>query len=514
MSDENIIVGKNISKSFLGVKALKNIDITIEKANVLCLAGENGCGKSTLVKTLSGVYAPDSGSIILNGKTYTHLTSRIAINEGVQVIYQDLSLFQHMTVAENIAINKLIKNTKKIVNWKEIHEIASKQLEYIGVDIDLNATIQEISIANRQIVAISRALALEAKVLFMDEPTTALTKNEVERLLSIVMELKNRGLAIVFISHKLDEVFQIADKITVFRDGTKIGDFKSNELSSSKLAYYMTGREVLYPKYVRNNTNEKPLLEVKQLTKEGNYNNISFSCREGDIVGMIGLLGSGRTELAMSLFGLNPITSGDIFIDGKKVNINSPMDAKKFGIGLLPEDRMTEGLFLNKSVKDNISSTILNFISNKMGIINTKNEIDEVNKNVDLSSIKTSSINTIIKTLSGGNQQKAIISKWISTLPKIFIMDTPTVGIDIGSKSDIYKIIQSFAKKGMSIILISDEIEEIIHNCNRIIVVSKGEIISILENNENSVSNIGEMVSDMIVNPDKYVNKNNNSETV
>lgn len=514
MSTDNIIVCENICKSFLGVKALKNINISIERSKVLCLAGENGSGKSTLVKTLSGVYVPDSGSITLNDKVYTHLTSKIAINEGIQVIYQDLSLFQHMTVAENIAINKFIKNNRKIVNWKEVYEIANKQLEYVGVNIDLNSTIQEISIANRQIVAICRALALEAKVLFMDEPTTALTKNEVERLLSIVMELKNRGLAIVFISHKLDEVFQIADKITIFRDGSKVGDFKSNELNESKLAYYMTGRDVLYPKYIRKSEDNTPLLEIKNLTKNGNYKNISFSCRKGDIIGMIGLLGSGRTELAMSLFGLNPIDSGEIYIEGKKVIINSPIDAKNYGIGLLPEDRMTEGLFLNKSVKENISSTILDLISNKIGFINTKKETDEVNKNIKLFNIKTSSMNTIIKTLSGGNQQKAIISKWISILPKIFIMDTPTVGIDIGSKSDIYEIIQSFARDGMGVIFISDEIEELIHNCNKIIVVSKGEIVSILENNEPEINDIGTVVSDMVTNPDKYINKNKNLETI
>lgn len=498
MNSNEIITAKGISKSFISVQALKNIDITIERQSVLCFAGENGCGKSTLVKTLSGIHKPDEGEIIINGKSYSSLSSRTAINEGIQVIYQDLSLFKHMNVAENIAINKLIKSNRKYVSKKEMYEIAKEQLTHIGVSLNLDTAVEGLSVANRQIIAICRSLALDAKVLFMDEPTTALTKQEVDRLLSIVMELKKKGMAIVFISHKLDEVFKIADRIAVFRDGEKVGEFKGGELDEKKLGYYMTGREVSYQKYERQTKDESKILEVKNLSKKGQYENISFSCRKGDIIGLIGLLGSGRTEIALSLFGLNKPTNGEILFEGKPVNINSPVDAKNAGIVLLSEDRTTQGLFIGKNVKENMSSAVLKMFAGILGILNFRKEDDFAKENVKSFKVKTPSVQTIIKTLSGGNQQKAIISKWVSSNPKVFIMDSPTVGIDIGSKSDIYKQIQELAKEGMCIIFISDEIEEIIYNCNKIIVMSNGKIVSVENNNGPSEKGKGRKIMDLI----------------
>lgn len=473
---EPILSASNISKSFIGVRALNNIDITINAGEIHCLAGENGCGKSTLVKCISGVYTPDEGTIQIEGQTCGSMTPIEAMNHGIQVIYQDLSLFQHMTVAENIAISKLKFENTKIINWKTIKSIAKEQLDKIGVTMDLDETVGEISMANKQMVAICRALAQNAKILFMDEPTTALTKTEVSHLMKVMLELKKKGLAIVFISHKLDEVFEVADKITIFRNGNKIGDFNSSDLDEKSLSYYMTGREIEYPRYHRTYKDNTPILSVEHLTRKGQYEDMSLTVRPGDIIGLTGLLGSGRTELAMSLFGLNKTQAGVIKVNGKEVDINSPMVAKKYGIALLPEDRSREGLFIERKIKENISAPIIDTICKK-GIVNRKKENEIAEKYVEELKVRTPSIETVVGTLSGGNQQKVVISKWIATSPKVFIMDTPTVGIDIGSKAEIYEQIHKFADEGMAIILISDEIQEVMANCNRVLVMAHGKCV-------------------------------------
>lgn len=473
---EPILSASNISKSFIGVRALNNIDITINAGEIHCLAGENGCGKSTLVKCISGVYTPDEGTIQIEGQTCGSMTPIEAMNHGIQVIYQDLSLFQHMTVAENIAISKLKFENTKIINWKTIKAIAKEQLDKIGVTMDLDETVGEISMANKQMVAICRALAQNAKILFMDEPTTALTKTEVSHLMKVMLELKKKGLAIVFISHKLDEVFEVADKITIFRNGNKIGDFNSSDLDEKSLSYYMTGREIEYPRYHRTYKDNTPILSVEHLTRKGQYEDMSLTVRPGDIIGLTGLLGSGRTELAMSLFGLNKTQAGVIKVNGKEVDINSPMVAKKYGIALLPEDRSREGLFIERKIKENISAPIIDTICKK-GIVNRKKENEIAEKYVEELKVRTPSIETVVGTLSGGNQQKVVISKWIATSPKVFIMDTPTVGIDIGSKAEIYEQIHKFADDGMAIILISDEIQEVMANCNRVLVMAHGKCV-------------------------------------
>lgn len=477
---KTILEAKNISKSFVGVQALKNINIEIKMGEIHCLAGENGCGKSTLVKCFAGVYTPDLGEIIINGKTYRALTPVQAMQEGIQVIYQDLSLFQHLNVAENIAIGRLKTESKKLINWKYVKTIAEEQLKKIGVSLELDQKIEELSMANKQIVAICRALAQNCKILFMDEPTTALTNAEVERLLKIMIELKKNGMAIVFISHKLDEVFSVADNITIFRNGEKIGDFKSSELDKKSLSYYMTGREVEYPRYIRNEADDTPILEIENLTRKNQFKNISFSVRKGDIIGLTGLLGSGRTELALSLFGLNPSDSGIIKINGRECRITSPTVAKENGIALLPEDRFTQGLFMNREIKENTSSAMIEKLVYRF-VMDKKREKEIAEQYIEELKVRTPSIETIIGTLSGGNQQKVVIGKWIATTPKLFIMDTPTVGIDIGSKAEIYEQIHKFAAEGMAIIFISDEIPEIIANCNRVIVLKEGECSGILE---------------------------------
>lgn len=477
----DLLVAKNITKTFGGIKALDDVSVSIGKGEIRCLAGENGCGKSTFVKIVAGVISPDSGEISLNGNPYKKLNAINAINEGVQVIYQDLSLFPHMTVAENIVMNRLIAEGSHFVDWKKTYKVAQEQLDIIGVSLDLNKPVEELSIANRQLIAICRALSLDTKILFMDEPTTALTNKEVERLLSIVMDLKSKGLSIIFISHKLDEVFKISDSITILRDGKKVGDYPSDALDEKTLGHLMTGRDIEYSRYIRINQNNEPVLELDALTKENNFYDVSFSVRKGDIVGITGLLGSGRTELALSLFGLNPYDAGTIKFNGQPVEITSPQDAVNLGIALLPEDRSTQALFLSKSINENISSAIVDKLKTKFGIYDKASSSGLADKYVDRFNIRTPSTDLQVSALSGGNQQKTVVAKWMATNPKLFILDTPTVGVDIGAKYEIYEQIQSFSEGGMAVILISDEYEEIRANCNKVLVMREGKVVSILE---------------------------------
>lgn len=495
---KNIVEAEHICKSYVGVQALNDVSITIKEGEIKCLAGENGCGKSTFVKIIAGVEECTSGTIRINGKDCTKHSTKQAIDEGIQVIFQDLSLFQEMSVADNIAINKLIKEGKPLTNKKEIRKIAEDALKLIGVDIPLDASIQELSIANRQLIAICRALALDAKLLFMDEPTTALTKNEVDSLLDIVLGLKKRNIAVVFISHKLDEVMRIADSITVIRDGQKIGDFAAADMDAQKLAFYMTGREVAYQQYERKQEDHTKLLEVKNLSKAGNYKNVSLDVRKGDILGLTGLLGAGRTELALSIFGLNKPDSGEICMEGKPVKISCPQDAIDLGIGLVPEERAIQGLFLQKSINENVAAAILKRLTGFLGNIDQNKSRKLAKDAIEQFRIKVYNEETLINTLSGGNQQKALIARWAASHPKLFILDTPTVGIDIGSKSEIYEYIQKFAEAGIGVIIISDEVEEIVSNCNRVVVMFDGEVVKEYSEEEMQAPDIREQINALV----------------
>lgn len=483
MSSE-ILAANHICKSFGGVHALRDVSLSVSPAEIHCLVGENGSGKSTLVKVISGVHAPDSGEIILNGNKYSKMSVRGSIREGVQVIYQDLSLFAHMNVAENIATNKLISQNRRLVSWNDIYQIAEEQLARINVSMDLKSSVEKLSISNMQLVAICRALSLDAKILFMDEPTTALTKKEVDKLLSIVMDLKKNGMSVVFISHKLDEVMEVADNVTIFRDGNKVGDFSGRELNEKKLSYYMTGRNIEYSRYQRSTKDDGPVLEIKELTRKPNYEKISLTVRKGDIVGITGLLGSGRTELALTLFGLNPQDSGTMLLNEKEYRPASPVQAVEAGVSMLPEDRQTQGAYLEKSISDNICAAVLKKISGRMGILQRGKQEKIAQDALTRLNVKASGIHANVGELSGGNQQKVVLGKWIETQPQVLILDSPTVGVDIGSKSEIYEYIQMLAKQGLALILISDEIPELLANCNRLLVLREGKIAGELSSSD------------------------------
>lgn len=493
MGSQFILKLININKTFPGVQALKGVDMEVHYGEVHCLVGENGSGKSTLIRIISGVESPESGTIEMNGNSYKKLTVRQAMREGVQVIYQDLSLFPDLTVGENIAFNWLVENSQLLINQKEYLQRAREELERLDAKIDLKEQVSNLSMSQKQIVAIARALVLDAKLLIFDEPTTALTKKEIDTLLKTIEELKQRNITSIFVSHKLNEVFRIADIITVLRDGEKIGDFAANELDENKLAFYMTGREIVYETFEPEVKNGKRVIELRELTRKPHFSNVNLSVYEGEIVGITGPLGAGRTELALCLFGLNHPQSGEILFEDKRVYINNPAKARELGITLLPEDRHSQGLFRTKTITENLTAATLEQLKRFLVIDQAKAK-EESNKVFHELRIKASSMDTTVETLSGGNQQRVVLGKWLATNPKLFILDSPTVGIDVGSKSEIYEIIHELARNRMAIIMISDEIPEIYHNCNRVIVMRDGKVTASVNTSETTEEELRSLV--------------------
>jgi len=468
-----------VSKSFYAVKALDQVDLNLDKGEIHCLIGENGSGKSTLIKIIGGTSSADSGTIHIDGQDITGVRPIDAIRAGVQIIYQHLSVFPNLSVAENIAINQLLENGQRLVNWKSMREIAGKALKEIGEDIDLSARVEDLPMAKRQIIAISRAVTQNAKLIIMDEATSALTKDEVANLFNVILRLKEKGISTLFVSHKFNEVFEISEKITVLRDGKIIGSYPTSELDNDRLSEIMTGKEVRFKRfeYDPSMKEDVPLLSVQQISRQGEYENISFDLQRGEILGIVGLIGSGRTEIAQTLFGLKKPDSGEIRLKGKAIKLRTPQDAIANGIALLPEDRKHEGLFEEMPINDNIIVTILNTILAKSGLLDPQKRQKTNAHWLKKLSIKTPDGNAPVSSLSGGNQQRVVLAKWLATEPQIFILDGPTIGVDIGSKSKIHSIIQDLANQGMAIILVSDETQELLNNCNRLLLIHRGKII-------------------------------------
>ena len=468
---------KGISKSFGGVRALKNVDLSIYKGETHCLAGENGSGKSTIIKIISGFYQADAGEIIIDNKKYDKISTTESIKSGIQVIYQDFSLFPNLTVRENLAFNQLLSKRKKIVSKQEMDRIAKEAVSKIDFQIDLNKLVGELSVADKQLVAISRALLENARLIIMDEPTTALTRKEIGRLFSIVESLREQGVSILFVSHKLEEVYEICERITILRNGEKVISCPINEVDDEKFAYYMTGRKFENNKREVHEEDADVVLEACGMSAEG-FEDISFKLRKGEILGITGQLGSGRSELALSLFGLNPLSQGEIRVNGEKVNIKTVQDAMNLKIALVPEDRLSEGLFLSQPIKKNITVSQLDRIAAFGGIVPPKSVDEESTRWVKSIGVVTDDHNLAASTLSGGNQQKVVLSRWLSTKPEILILNAPTVGVDIGAKYDIHKLLKKYASEGMSIIVVSDDASEIINTCNRVLVMKNGRVTS------------------------------------
>lgn len=492
MQDKIALSIKNLSKTYPGVKALDNVSMDFRPGEVHAIIGENGAGKSTLIKCISGAVAPDSGAISINGKVYNAMEPHISKENGIDVIYQEFNLVPALSAAENVFLCEKTSDSF-IVNIKDREKKAAAIFKQMNVQIDPSKKVRELSPAARQIIEIAKAVNHNVKVLIMDEPTAPLTVSEVKMLFKIVRELKARGVTIIYISHRLEELFEIADRVSVMRDGCYIATKNINETSRKELIKLMAGRELneVYPS--RRSEIGEEMLRVENLSGNG-VRNISFNLRKGEILGFAGLVGAGRTELMQVIFGLHPKEGGDIYINGKKVDILSPMDAIQNGIGLIPEDRKTLGAFLNKSYLWNCSIGVIKRLS-KFSVVDGKKEANLAEHYREKLKIKTPSLDQLVCNLSGGNQQKVVLAKTMATNSKILIFDEPTRGIDVGAKQEIYKLINEIAEAGNAVILISSDMPELLGMSDRLVVISEGRQTGILERNEFDQNYILELAS-------------------
>ena len=467
---------KNISKSFPGVKALNKVSLPVQKGEVLGLVGENGAGKSTLMKILSGVYEKDEGEILIDGVPAELNSPLKSQHLGISIIYQELNLLRNMNIAENIFLGReQRRGIHAFVNKKEMHEKAKALLDQVNLNVDTATLVGSLSAAQRQMVEVAKALSFNSRLIIMDEPTSSLTDKETGILFGIIRNLKNRGVSIVFITHRIEEIFVIADRVAIMRDGEMImvrntGDIDKNEVISA-----MVGRNIDDIFYKEKAQIGEVVLEVKNLSTKGLLKEINFSLHKGEILGFAGLVGSGRSEIVRAVFGIDGKETGDIYINSKKVSINNTVDALRNQIGFVPEDRKEQALILKMNVRSNISLAALPAFRKGL-FIDKQKEAKAVREYITKLDIKTPSDQQIINNLSGGNQQKAVISKWMETEPKILILDEPTRGIDVKTKKEIYMLMSRLANQGVAIIMISSELPEIIGMSDRIIVIHEGRI--------------------------------------
>ncbi len=464
-----------ISKRFGGVAALSNVDLDVATGEIHCLAGENGSGKSTLIKIVSGVQPPEpGGEIAILGEAVVGLSPAESIRRGMQVIYQDLSLFNNLSVAENIAAG--LHRGIHLVRWRAIRETAAAAIARIGVSLDLDAFVADLPIAQRQLVAICRALAADARLVIMDEPTASLTRREVDALLGLALELKRRGIAVMFVSHRLDEVLEIADRVTVLRNGEKVGTYDASGVTGDRLGELMTGKVFDYSMRQEARPFGGSVISVRHLSRAGDYQDISFEVRAGEILGITGRLGSGRTELALSLFGMNPPDSGTIHMHGERLARHGTREAIRRGIAYVSEDRLSLGLVMQQAVSANITLSVLRRLAGRFGLIPPSRRQAAVARWIQDLAIKVSDPDNPVRTLSGGNQQRVVLSKWLATQPSLLILDSPTVGVDIGAKDGIYAIVRELAASGLAVIMISDEIPEVFYHTDRVLIMREGRL--------------------------------------
>jgi len=480
MGAEKVLEMKNITKTFPGVKALDKVNFSLRKGEVHALLGENGAGKSTLMKVLNGIHKRDQGEIIVKGQSVEFEGTKEAQNAGLAIIHQELELIPHLNVAENIYLGREDRNSI-FIDYKKLYQNTADVLDMLGVEIDPKAKINDLNIGSQQMVEIAKAVSQQAEILVMDEPTSSLTNQEIEILFKLIERLKKQDIAIVYISHRLEEVFEICDRVTVLRDGQFVGEVETSETNEDELIKMMVGRTIedRFPK-MRFNPGEE-ILKVDNLSVPREIESASFSLRKGEILGVAGLMGSGRTELAKAIFGVYKEKTGDIYYRGQKLEINSPADAINNGIYYLSEDRKEEGLILGLSVADNISISVLTTMLKANTFINAAQEKELAQKYIGDLNIKTPSEKQLVKNLSGGNQQKVVISKLLSTKPEVVIFDEPTRGIDVGAKREIYNLMQDLIDNGVAVILISSELPEVLNLSNRVLVMHEKEIMGELD---------------------------------
>ena len=487
-----ILQAKGIIKNFPGVRALNCVNLNVKKGEVHAIVGENGAGKSTLMLTLGGIYKPDAGDIFIDGEKQSFDSPHDANAKGISIVYQELSLVPNLSVAENIFANRQPTSALNMINWEELIRKTREMLMLFDIDnIDPLELVRDLSLANQQVVEILKAISVSPKVLILDEPTSSLTDIEVKQLFKNIRVLKDKGISFIYISHHLKEIFEIADTVTVLRDGEYICDATVKDIDEEFLITKMVGRKIenIYGNRKIDNKVGNILFEARNISRANVFNNISFKVNIGEILGFAGLIGAGRTEVGRGIFGAEPIESGDIFLNGKKLRIMSPGDAIKNNIGYLSEDRKSQGLYLNFDIKNN-------FISNKLKKFSIKGFINEkkVNENGALGirefNVATTGVEQIVGNLSGGNQQKILLGTWFGIKPKLLIVDEPTRGVDVGARSEIYTLIRELAKTGVGIIMISSDLPEILGLSDRIIVMKDGKIAGELNREEANEENV------------------------
>lgn len=474
MTDHEVVLSlKNISKKYPGVQALDDVSIDFREGEVHCIVGENGAGKSTFIKMISGADQPDSGVIEYMGKSYNAMTPKLSKELGIEVVYQEFNLAEDLTVAENLYLGEKAAD-QKLFDLKKLTGEAKKVFERMNIEIDTNEIVKYLTVSYMQFVEIAKALARDIKVLILDEPTAPLTEDEVDKLLDLVIELKKKGYVIIYISHRLPEMFKIGDRITVLRDGKLIKSDTIDKFDTSSLIKYMVGRELSYEYPQRTHEIGKVVFEARNIYAE-KVHNVSFKVRSGEILGIGGLVGAGRTELLRAIFGADLCYAGEIYLDGKKVKINKPEDAVKLGIGFVTEDRKRQGLLLDSSICHNISLPVLKKISS-FGVVNRGKENKIAKKESEELRIKAPTIETKASSLSGGNQQKIVLAKWLAADCKVIFMDEPTRGVDVGAKQEIYKLLNDLAASGIAIVIVSSEMEELLGMSERIVILHEGDM--------------------------------------
>lgn len=474
-----------VSKRFPSVKALDEVSFAIEEGSVHALVGENGAGKSTLIKLLAGIYHPDGGSLVFKGQPIQFRSPSDARAHGVAVVHQEIKLAEPLSVAENIFLGGVPTNKRGLVDWKKMRAEAQRMLRELDVDIDVDLPVEKLSVAKKQIVEIVRAISMNCRLIIMDEPSATLTDHELEILFKIIRELREKGITIIYISHRMDEIFDLADRVTVLRDGKHVGTLPIEQVTRKELIRMMVGRELgqEFPKI--ENPPGEVILEVEHLTREGVLDDISFKVRSGEIVGISGLVGSGRTELARALVGIDPYDKGRVLLRGREVKFSNFSDAIKAGLGLIPEDRKLQGLVQIMNIRQNMTLVNLDAVC-RTGIISAAKEKEVCEKYVKSLRIATPSLETQAQFLSGGNQQKVVIAKWLIEDNDILILDEPTRGVDVGAKTEIYKLINLLIQSGKTVIMISSELPEILGMCDRVLVLHEGRLVGELSHEEAS----------------------------
>ncbi|RAR58445.1 monosaccharide ABC transporter ATP-binding protein (CUT2 family) [Paraburkholderia unamae] len=483
MASEPLLQVLGVHKRFTGVHALRGVTLTFERGQIYHLLGENGCGKSTLIKIISGAQPPDEGELVIDGARHARLSPLESLAAGIETVYQDLSLLPNMSVAENVGLTaELAEHGGRLARTfdrRELAQTAARALKAVGLpgDAEFQSTlIEQLPLATRQLVAIARAIASEAKFVIMDEPTTSLTQKEVTNLIAVLGQLRAQGVTVLFVSHKLDECYAIGGEVIVLRDGQKVTQGPITDYTKAQLSELMTGRELSVERYRNALPDAQVLLDVRGLGRAGVFEGVSFALHRGEILGVTGLLDSGRNELARALAGVAPADQGEIVLEGRAIRLATPGDACRERIGYVPEDRLNEGLFLDKPIRDNVITAMIAGLRDRFGQIDRTRARALAEETVKELQIATPNVDKAVQSLSGGNQQRVLIGRWLAIDPHVLILHGPTVGVDVGSKDIIYRIMQRLSQRGIGILLVSDDLPELLQNCDRVLMMRKGHL--------------------------------------